>query len=126
MTVSAIALSGGGAGSHIGSCGAFSGGLMALSANFCPRSEQLSDEELAKLDKARPRFNEFRDWFIKEFGGVNCSDVLQKLFGFSYKLNNDKEREELRKIREELGFDCNLVVEEVAVRIVEIITRETC
>lgn len=125
MTVSAIALAGGGAGSHVGSCGAFSGGLMALSARFCPRSEELTDEELVKLEKGHPRFYEFRDWFTREFGGVNCSDVLRKLFGFSYNLNSDKERDELRKIQNELGFNCGLVIEKVAIRTAEILTRDT-
>ena len=59
MTVSAIALGGGGAGAHTGSCGAFSGGLMALSARFCPSAEKLSDEDLAELEKAHPGFMSF-------------------------------------------------------------------
>ncbi len=125
MTASAIALAGGGAGSHTGSCGAFSGGLMALSACFCPHSENLSEEELTRLEKASPRFTEFRDWFIKEFGGVNCSDALQKLFGFCYKLNNDEERAALRNIQKRLGFSCDLIVEKAAVKAAEIIARDS-
>jgi len=124
MTVTSIALAGGGAGSHFGSCGAFSGALMALSANFCPRAAEPSDEELAQLDRAPLKFYEFRDWFIETFGGVNCADVLQKLFGFSYKLNNEEERAQLRKIQQELGINCNLVVEKSAVKAAQILSGD--
>ena len=124
MIVSAIALAGGGARATTGSCGAFSGGLMALSTRFCPRSEELADKELAELEKARHRFYEFRDWFIKEFSGVSCSDVLLKFFGRSYNLRIDKERDELTKLQKELGFNCGLVVEKVAIRIAEMLASD--
>ena len=109
----------------MGSCGAFSGGLMALSSRFCPHSEDLSDEEIIDLEEARPNFFELRDWFIKEFSGVTCSNVIRKLFGRSYDLHSEEEREELRKVQEELGFDCRLVIEKVAVKTAEILMGDS-
>ncbi|MFH1031426.1 MAG: C-GCAxxG-C-C family protein [Chloroflexota bacterium] len=121
MLVSAIALAGGGGRSTTGSCGAYSGGLMALSTRFCPGGEELTEEELARLDKAKPNFYEFRDWFIKEFSGVNCVQILRKLFGGTFDLNNDKSVAELRKIQKELGFNCELVTGKVAVKLAEML-----
>lgn len=98
---------------------------MALSVGFCPQGEELTEEEMARLAKARPNFYEFRDWFIKEFSGVNCVNVLQKLFGGTFDLNNDQSVAELRKIQKEMGFNCELVTGKVAVKLAEIIDRGT-
>jgi hypothetical protein len=124
LTTSSIALAGGGGGSHMASCGAFSGGLMALSAKFCSRSRDYTDQEIAELEEIRSKFYEFRDWFAQEFGGVKCPDVLQKLFGFSFHSNTEEEYVKLGKIHEKLGFDCGLVMQKVTVKVAEIITRD--
>ncbi len=123
MIVAAVALAGGGARATTGSCGAFSGGLMALSTGLCPHSEELTEEEMAKLEKARPAFYNFRDWFIDEFSGVNCVNVLRKLFGRTFDLNSEKDVSELRRIQKGLGFNCELVTGKVAVKITEMLDK---
>ena len=123
MLVSAIALAGGGARATVGSCGAFSGGLMALSAGLCPRSEALSDKELAALEKARTKYYKFRDWFIKRYGGVSCSIVQWKLYGRSFNLSSEKETAELRKLQKRLGFNCELVIAEVAAKVMQMLVQ---
>jgi hypothetical protein len=124
IIVAAIALGGGGSGATKGSCGVFSGGLMALSATFCPRSEELSDQDMTEMEIVRSVFYEFRDWFIKEFSGATCSDVQRKLFGHSYNLKDEAEHEELRRLQEKLGFDCGIVIEKTAIRVAEMLTRQ--
>ena len=74
-------LYGGGGKATFGSCGIFSGGLMALSARFCPNSRTPSDQEMEVYNKALSKFNEFRDWFTAEFGSVTCQGVQLKLHG---------------------------------------------
>lgn len=122
---SGIALAGGGARATMGSCGAFSGALMALSSGLCPRSQELTDEELEELEKARTRFYKFRDWFIRRYGGVTCSNVQWRLYGRSFNLSNDKEREELAKRQKRLGIKCDLVIAKVAVKAMEMLARES-
>jgi len=117
MIVSGIALAGGGARMPSGSCGAYAAGLMALSAAWCPKADRLSASEIEALKKVRPKFYKFRDWFIAEFGGVSCASVLLKLFGWTYRQNNDKEREELRKLQKKLGFNCEVVTGKTVVEL---------
>jgi len=106
-----------------GSCGAYTAGLMALSVALCPKADELSDEEMEALKKVRPQFYEFRDWFVGEFGGVSCAAVLLKLFGWTYHLNDDKEREELDQLRKKLGFDCGVVTGKTAVKLAKMLPR---
>lgn len=122
MILSAIPLAGGGDRATIGSCGAFSGGLMALSAKFSPRSKQLSDKEKAELEKARARFHEFRDWFIAEFSGVACKDVQRRQLGHAFNLMDAKEA---RAFDEFPGRaeKCAEVYSKAAVKVAEILSQ---
>ena len=52
MLAAAIALAGGGARSTYGSCGAYSAGLMALSAKMSPRTPAPTKEQIAELEKS--------------------------------------------------------------------------
>ena len=90
---------------------------MALSASWCPKADRLSASEIKALKKVRPKFYKFRDWFVAEFGGVSCASVLLKLFGWTYRQNNDKEREELRKLQKKLGFNCEVVTGKTALEL---------
>jgi hypothetical protein len=118
---SAVALAGGGSRATDGSCGVFSGGLMALSLHFNPRSDVLSQEEMETLEKARERTNEYRDWFISEFGSVVCRDVQQKLFGRYYNFMDDDDIKAFGKFP---GKEkCNDVVKASARKVAEILTR---
>ncbi|MFC1958013.1 C-GCAxxG-C-C family (seleno)protein [Chloroflexota bacterium] len=73
-----------------------------------------------RSDKER---DEFHNLLITEFN-VSYSDVLQKLTECSYNLRSDKERDEFRKLQNTLGFNCREVIEKVAVRIAEMLTRD--
>ncbi len=104
-----------------GSCGAYAAGLMTLSAALCPKGDRLSAREIEALKKVRPKFYQFRDWFVGKFGGVSCAAVLLKLFGWTYNRNNDKEREELRKLQKKLGFNCEVVTGKTVVELAKML-----
>jgi hypothetical protein len=123
MIVAGIALAGGGARMPSGSCGAYTAGLMALSAALCPKADELSDKEIEALEAVRPRFYEFRDWFVGEFGGVSCAAVLLKLFGWTYHLNDEQERAELGQLQKKLGINCALVTEKTSVKLAKMLPR---
>ncbi len=124
MVQSAVALSGGGGRATVGSCGAFSGGLMALSARFSPRSTTLSEKEIEELNKARSKFDEFRDWFVAEFGSVVCRDVQLKLFGRFFNLMDEQERQAFKEFQKAQGRSCLPVYTKSALRVAEILSRE--
>ena len=119
---SAVALSGGGGRATIGSCGAYSGGLMALSARFSPISDILSVKEVEELDLARRKFNEFRDWFITEFSSVVCRDVQLKLFGRFFNFMDEQERQAFREFQEAQDRSCRPVYTQAALKVAEILT----
>jgi len=118
-----VALAGGGACSVVGSCGAFSGGLMALSARYCPRADSLSDSELEQLDYARRKFDLFRDWFIAEFGGIACRDVQFQVFGRTYNVMDEAELQQMGEYQKELGKSCPEIAMKAAVRVAEILAE---
>lgn len=121
MLAAAIALAGGGARSTYGSCGAYSGGLMALSAKMCPRTENPTSDQIAELEKSKLKFYEFRDWFVSEFGGVSCSEALHKLYRGYYILADAESYAALKKLQEQLGFNCQVLTAKTAVKIAEMI-----
>jgi hypothetical protein len=117
-----VALSGGGSRATMGSCGVFSGGLMALSAKFSPRSNEPTEKELKDYERARERFAEFRDWFIAEFGSVVCWNVQDRQLGRSFNLMDDQELQAFRDfpgVREK----CNQVTRTAALKVAEILSR---
>ncbi len=122
MTAS-ISLAGGGAGSGTGSCGAFNAGLLSLSAAYSPGSEELTEQEMETLKMARPRFQEFRDWFMHEFGGVTCRDVQIKILGRFFNVIDDREREEFYKFQEKIGVSCSLVTNKTAVKLAQMLSQ---
>ena len=114
-----VALAGGGGEATSGSCGVFSGGLMALSARFTPRSDELSEKEIEEFQKVSRNFHEYRDWFIAEFGGVTCRDVQCGLFGRFYNLMNDEEHEAKRAE----GKSCESVYTKSAHKVAGMLSR---
>ena len=121
MLAAAVALAGGGARSTYGSCGAYSAGLMALSAKMAPRTDNPTKEQIAELEKSKEKFYEFRDWFVAEFGGVSCSEALHKLFGGYYVQADAESRAALKKTQEQLGFNCQVVTAKTAIKIAEML-----
>ena len=128
MVYSGVALSGGGARATFGSCGAYSGGFMTLSAKLPPRSPEPSTdpttEQLAELEKAKGRFHIFRDWFAREFGSVSCSLILKKLFGGNYILSDENSRKDLEKVQEKLGFNCHVVTTRTIAKVLEMLNLD--
>lgn len=123
MVRASVALAGGGGRATIGSCGAFSGGLMALSVKFSPNSEELSDNEIEEFDRVRSHFNEFRDWFFAEFGSVICKDVQHRQLGRSFNLMEDEERQAFRDFPQ-VHEKCGEVFSKAAIKAAEILYRE--
>jgi hypothetical protein len=121
MLASSISMGGGGARATFGSCGAFVGGLMALSAKLAPRTENPTKEQIAELEKSKEKFYEFRDWFVAEFGGVSCSETLHKLFGGYYIQADAESRAALKKVQEQMGFNCQVVTAKTVIKIAEMI-----
>jgi len=66
---------------------------------------------------ARNRFNEFRDWFIGEFGGAACRDVQTKQLGRYFNLTSDEERNKFYAFQKKAGVDCNLITTRTAVKL---------
>jgi C_GCAxxG_C_C family probable redox protein len=81
-------LSGGGGLAGLGTCGALTGGLMALSAKY--------GRDRDKLDKGR-FINNFKknrvlvERFKEEFGGVTCAELQQQFTGRTYDMWNAEE-----------------------------------
>jgi len=121
---SGVGLAGGGACSVVGSCGAFSGGLMALGAKLSPRSDTLSEKELDQLAYARSKFDQFRDWFISEFGAITCRDVQFSVFGRVYDIADDEELQKMRDYQQELGKTCSEIAMKSAIKVADILSQE--
>lgn len=89
-------LSGGGGLLGQGTCGALTGGLMALSAR--------RGRDRNKLDKGRfinnfSRGKELVERFKEEFGGITCEELQQKFTGRVYDMWNIDEYQQFDKDR---------------------------
>jgi len=89
----AMTLAGGCSASN-GSCGAYSGALLAIGFKYQPPIEDLSDEAKTKLVKSREKQFAFRDAFIKEFGSTLCPDIQERQFGRRFNMLDKKEWQE--------------------------------
>ncbi|MEM2272735.1 MAG: C-GCAxxG-C-C family protein [Candidatus Bathyarchaeia archaeon] len=92
---SAHALAGGLGLSGNGTCGALSGGVLALSF-FYGRS--LEDMGKGRFLKSYAKAKELYDKFVKEFGGCLCKDIQMKLFGRTFNLWDPEEFKEFREM----------------------------
>ena len=117
-------LHGGGGGATVGSCGIYSGGLMALSARFSPNSKPPSKQEMEVYYKALSKFDEFRDWFTAEFGSVTCQDVQLKLHGRFFNFVNDEEVRAFLQFKKLHGVKCSQAIASSALKVAEILSRE--
>lgn len=89
-------LSGGGGLLGQGTCGALTGGLVALSAKF--------GRDRDKLDKGRfinnfKKGKELVERFRAEFGGVTCEELQQKFTGCTYDMWKAEEYQAFDKAR---------------------------
>ena len=94
---------------------------MALSARFSPRSDNLSERDQEVLNKARSLFEEYRDWFISEFGSVVCRDVQLKQFGRYFNFMDKEDIMAFSNFPER--EKCNLITRKGARKIAEILSR---
>lgn len=93
-------LSGGGALSGQGACGALTGGLVALSAK--------RGRDRDKLDRGRfinnfKKGQELVDRFRAEFGGITCQELQQRFTGRTYDMWNT---DEYKAFDEARGHEC--------------------
>ena len=96
MVAASRALSGGVASSGC-SCGALCSGALALGAKYYPTVEEdLNDAPDApqKRDLAFSKIFRLRDAFMAEYGSLLCSGVQKCIYGRSFNLLDDKERDE--------------------------------
>ena len=97
---------------------------MALSARFCPNSRPPSDQEMKEYYMALSKFDEFRDWFIAEFGSVTCQDVQLKLHGRFFNFMNDEEVTAFLQLGKKDGLKCSQAIASAALKVAEILSRE--
>ena len=93
---------------------------MALSAKFSPRSEELSEKEAEEFDEVRINLNEFRDWFIAEFGSVVCRDVQHRQLGRFFNLMDKAELQAFRNFPE-VHEKCSQVTTKAVLKVTEIV-----
>ncbi len=80
-----------------GLCGGYSGGIMMMSAFFGRTREKEATEE-GREDK----YDSFRmaaalhDKFIEKYGSVICREIHKKIFGRSFNLKDDEEKQQFR------------------------------
>ncbi len=88
------ALAGGAGMSGYGTCGALSGGIMALSfIHGRGRKDMGKDTFLRSYELAKRLY----DKFVEEFGSCNCRDVQKKIFGKAFNLWDPDEYKEFDK-----------------------------
>lgn len=116
----AHALAGGLGLSGNGTCGALSGGALALSI-FYGRS--IEDMGKGRFLKSYAKAKELYDRFVKEFGSCICKDVQTKIFGRSFNLWDP---EDFKKFEEMGGHrdKCPDVTGKVAKWVAEILLED--
>ena len=93
---SLYSLAGGGASSTHGSCGAFSGALVAFSFFFGRTYEEWQDGKRGA--KSGKLAIEFYNRFTQKFNTVICFEIQKKLFGRTFSFSNKEDMEEFEKL----------------------------
>jgi len=109
-----------------GLCGGYSGAIMVMSSLF-GRTRPEEGSKKGREDKyASFRMAaELHDRFIAKYGTVICSGVHKKMFGRSFNLRDDKEKQEFRDAgAHELDDKCCAVVGDGARWGAELILKE--
>ena len=84
------ALAGGAAKSGQGTCGALSGGMMAISAQY---GRERADFESGRSTQASTLARLLYDRFVNEFGSPICGSVQEAIFGRSFDLWDPDDRQ---------------------------------
>lgn len=114
-------LSGGTALSSQGTCGALTGGMIAISTLVGRTYQEFTDGQKKRLVFKYTKF--LYDRFIREYGSPLCCDVQKKLFGRSYNLLNKQEYEAFEKAGGHV-YKCTSVAGNTAKWTAEIILNE--
>jgi len=109
-----------------GLCGGYSGGIMMMSTFF----GRTRDEEATKKGR-RDKYVSFgmaaelHDMFMKKYGTVICKEVHKKIFGRSFNLRDDEEKQLFRESGAHEDDDkCCAVVGDGAKWATELILKE--
>ena len=91
-------LAGGGGECTDGNCGGYTGGAMMISLLF-GRTRKEEGTTKGRSDKYTTFYltAALHDKFVKKYGGVLCSDVQKKVFGRTFNLRKDEDKELFRK-----------------------------
>jgi C_GCAxxG_C_C family probable redox protein len=102
------------------SCGAFSGGLMAISAVAGRNPDNMGDKQ-AVADTA-VLCRKLYDRFMAEYGSVLCRDIQYKIMGKSYRMYDP---EDMQRFLDDGGHEdkCTDVVAKAAVWAAEILEK---
>lgn len=109
-----------------GSCGGYSGGAMIISLLF-GRTRQEEGSEKGREDKyvSFALTAALHDKYVEKYGSVTCAGVQKKVFGRSFNLRNDEEKQLFREAGAHEDDDkCCAVVGDGARWAVEIILTE--
>jgi len=87
------ALAGGGALDGDGTCGGYSGAMMAISAFFGRKRDKFGEGEVVDWMDSSKLSKEVREKFMDEYGSTICNDIQKAVFGDSYNLWDPKEFE---------------------------------
>jgi len=120
---SATGLSGGVGLSLLGSCGALTGGAMAISQLFGRGREAFDDPE-RKRAVAYELSDRLAKRFVQEYGSVLCGEIQQKFLGRSYDLWDKEGYAEFERVAYSHQGGCPEVVARGAVWAAEIILEE--
>ena len=88
----AYGLSGGSASLGTGNCGAYSGGILAISSKY--GRKRLTDE---RTTTTRELSRKLYERFVDEYGSCICHDIQRRIFGRTFDLWDLKDREEFEK-----------------------------
>ena len=86
----AYALAGGSAKTGQGTCGALTGGMMAISAKY---GRERADFETVRSTEASELAKVLYDRFVEEYGSPICAGVQESIFGRSYDLWDPEDKQ---------------------------------
>ncbi|HMB30517.1 MAG TPA: C-GCAxxG-C-C family protein [Desulfohalobiaceae bacterium] len=112
----------GGIGLTGNSCGALTGGVMALSCYFGRDYEHFPDPEGERF-KSFELADKLQAKFEKEYGSSVCKDIQTKIMGRSYDLRIAKEKEEFLEAGGH-GDKCPTVCAKAAAYVIDILNEE--
>ncbi|MDG6244606.1 MAG: C-GCAxxG-C-C family protein [Methanolobus sp.] len=90
-------LAGGGSLDGDGTCGGYSGAMMAISAFFGRKRDQFGEGEIFDWMESSKLSKRIKQEFIDEYGSIICNDIQKEVFGNSYDLWDPKEFEAFEK-----------------------------